>query len=934
MKRFTTLLLLLVTVLGFSQDKKGKIQNYLDENKTKFNLTNRDISDWFVESTGSSESTKIDTYWIKQRYQGIEIYNALSNVWIKNDEVINLVNGFIPNISQKTNTTTPTISVLNALHKAFESLKSKDINGQIIESISDKEFKISNGNLNDYPIKAELVFQPIGNSLKLAWNFVFYTQDMNHYWDMRIDATNGTILAKNDLVISCNFESKQAHSSENTSFYSYKNLFKQQSSSVAAQVQGGSYRVVPFNYESPNHHTRDLITNPENTTASPKGWHDTNTLAGTNTSLKYTYLRGNNVWARADYGDTEPTTHSTTSTASGYSPTSTSLTYDYAYPGTSVAANTYINAATTNLFYMNNVLHDIWYQYGFNEVNGNFQKTNHVSGASGNDFVWADAQDGSTKTTPDLNNANFNTPIDGTSPRMQMYLWSYRKVTQLLTVNSPSDIAGGKYTSDNGFNPGHVNVPVAPNMIQSDLVLMDDGTQDVNQTDNADGCTAAVNASAINGHIVVIRRSTSTANGGDPCTFVQKALMGQAAGATAVIIVNNDDTAPDSSIGMSGADSSITIPVISISLNNGEAIISKLKNNETVNAKIQSPSQLDLFVNTDGDLDNGVIAHEYGHGISTRLAGGPNNSSCLSNPEQMGEGWSDWFALMLTMHSGDVGTTARGMATFVMNEDTTGAGLRNYPYSTDMTINPETFGYTNGGTTPKFAVIAQDSDGVDYVEPHNVGEIWATILWDLTWAYVNKYGYDDNKYTGTGGNNKVMRLVLDAIKLQPCNPSFVEARDAIISADQETTGGHDYCLIWEVFARRGLGVNASSGDNSGDKYSTSAILDQVEDFTVPTPGSTPATGSNCTLSVNYFQNQELFRVYPNPTNELLNVRINNYVGKVNIQVIDINGRIVSEYKNEDFNIEKSLNLNNLQAGMYVLKVSGDSLNFTQKIMKN
>ena len=134
-------------------------------------------------------------------------------------------------------------------------------------------------------------------------------------------------------------------------------------------------------------------------------------------------------------------------------------------------------------------------------------------------------------------------------------------------------------------------------------------------------------------------------------------------------------------------------------------------------------------------------------------------------------------------------------------------------------------------------------------------------------------------------------------------------------------------MIWDVFARRGLGVNANSG-------SANSSIDETEDFTTPTPGSTPATGSNCTLSVNYFENQELFRVYPNPTNGLLNLRINNYVGKVNIQVIDINGRIVNEFKNEDFNTEKPLNLNNLQSGMYILKVSGDELNFTQKIMKN
>jgi len=173
------------------------------------------------------------------------------------------------------------------------------------------------------------------------------------------------------MVISCNFDN---HKAGNNGFSFYRNMFKDYTASSVAQVQGGSYRVVPFNYESPNHHSRDLLVNPENATASPKGWHDTNTLTGTTASLKYTYLRGNNVWARADYGDTEPTSHSTTSTANGYSPTNASLTFDYAYPGTSVAANTYIDAATTNLFYINNILHDIWYQYGFNEVNGNFQK--------------------------------------------------------------------------------------------------------------------------------------------------------------------------------------------------------------------------------------------------------------------------------------------------------------------------------------------------------------------------------------------------------------------------------------------------------------------------------------------------------------------------------------------------------------------------------
>ena len=87
-KKITSLLMVLFTILGFSQDNQGKIQNYLEQNKAKFNLTSQDISDWFIQSTGNSESTKIDYYYILQRHQGIEIHNALSNVWIKNDEII------------------------------------------------------------------------------------------------------------------------------------------------------------------------------------------------------------------------------------------------------------------------------------------------------------------------------------------------------------------------------------------------------------------------------------------------------------------------------------------------------------------------------------------------------------------------------------------------------------------------------------------------------------------------------------------------------------------------------------------------------------------------------------------------------------------------------------------------------------------------------
>jgi len=309
------------------------------------------------------------------------------------------------------------------------------------------------------------------------------------------------------------------------------------------------------------------------------------------------------------------------------------------------------------------------------------------------------------------------------------------------------------------------------------------------------------------------------------------------------------------------------------------------------------------FVNSDGDFDNVVIAHEYGHGISTRLAGGSANSSCLSGAEQMGEGWSDFFGLMMQMKAGDQPGDIRGIGTFVVSEPTNGTGIRTYPYSVDMAINPFTFADTN-----------------TEVVPHGVGSVWATVLWDLAWAYVDKYGFDPDKFNGTGGNNKVMRLVIDGLKLQPCGPTFVSGRNALIAADQATTGGADYCLIWEVFARRGLGVNASSGSSSS--------TDQIEDFTTPSPGP------NCTLSADYFSNEELIKVYPNPTKGLLNIAVNGYSGELNILVYDLNGRKVYNQLYSSFTTEQSINLQGLQTGMYILKIEGEGVSHSRKVILN
>lgn len=895
-KKSALILCCLCSFLGFSQTPLENIKKYVNDNISKIGVQPQDVSDLVIVNDFSSESTGINNYHVKQRYSGIEIYNSDSNFWIKNNQVIHGGEDFINAISQKINTTVPSITVEKGLTGALEQLNENQFAVRILESNAN-EYKLSNGVLTEDPIKAKLVyFLTDADKLRLAWSYEFYSQDTRHLWSLKVDAVNGKIIDKNDLVLSCNFipnfSEKDCSSVDDTSFT--KSLFKEENLTV---LNPGTtqYRVIPWNYESPNHSPRQLISNPEYVAnASPKGWHDANSLTGTTAALRYTTTRGNNVWARNDFAGTNSTTapNGTSPTATGTFP---NLTFDFPYIGNSDIASNYIDAANTNLFYMNNVMHDLWYQYGFNEANKNFQTNNYGRGGSQGDAVIAESQDGSQATSPNLNNSNFSTPTDGGAPRMQMYLWDVGP--PFFIVNSPADIAGAKIARDNSFNPGHIDIPQSPDGITADLVLYSDGVGD-----SSDACEPANNGAALNGKIAVIRRST--------CTFVTKVLAAQYAGAVGVIMVNN----VTGTIGMAGADATVVIPAISVTQEVGEAIIAKMQT-QTVNATLQKSSD---FLNSDGDFDNGIIAHEYGHGISSRLSG-----NCLGGSEQQGEGWSDWFWLMMQIKPGDTRYDARGIGTFAMNQPTNGIGIREYKYSTDMSVNPHTFADTND-------MWYTTSTGTQTVDVHSVGSVWAVMLWDLAWNYIDKYGYDPNIYSGTGGNNKVMRLVLDAIKLDGCNPTFVSARDAILAADLATTGGANYCMIWQTFARRGLGVGASSGGNTG----VPGIQDQVESFVEPTPGSTPATGSACTLGVDYFDTIDMLRIYPNPTNGALIIRINNYIGKVNFQVIDVNGRIVSDYKNQDFNVEKEIDISNLQLGVYVIKISGDNLNYTQKIIKN
>lgn len=936
MKKITLSLFMLAGFLGFSQDNIGIIKNHLAANLSKSSLTNQDISDLVITNDFTNADGDVLIYHVKQKINGIEVYTSDSNFLIKNGEVISGDGkNFEKNISQKTNALKPSLSITDALSRAITGLNEKTIsNVQVLEKKENNKYKLSNGLLVDDPINAQLVYYKVDNSLKLAWNYEFYSQNYKHLWFVMVDAINGKLLLKENHTLTCNFERKEPSSSiaqSETTANGFTNSFLKENKSLVFTPGTTNYKVIPYTYESPNHYKlafpastdgRTTVTNPEITTfpaaspASPNGWHNASTTIGAS-SLTYAYTRGNNVFAYTDTGNTNPAAPTTYANAS--SGTYPSLTFDYAYGGNGVAANTYQPAATTNLFYQNNMMHDIWYQYGFNEANKNFQAANFGRGGTGNDAVNAECQDASTAATPTYNNANFSTPTDGSKPRMQMYLWNIRKNSD-LHVNTGT-LSGTDYkTNDNAFSPGHVNLPIAPSVLTGTLQLVSDGSPDVSDACANATTGASLAANSMSGKIAVIRRGT--------CSFALKVKAVQNAGAIAAIVVNNDSANPTARVSMAGSDATITIPAVSMTYADGEALIASMSSG-SVSVNLSSP---EVFVNADGDFDNGIISHEYGHGISTRLSG-----NCLGGSEQMGEGWSDWFWMMLQIKPSDIsganptfadgaGVGARGMGTFAENQATTGIGIREYKYSTNMSENPHTYSATNS------MWYTDTTTSTDYIDVHAVGSVWAVILWDLAWNYMVKYGYNSDVLNTNGlnkGNNRVMKLVLDAIKIEGCNPTMVAGRDALIQADVNTTGGQDVCMIYNTFARRGVGQGASAGANSG---SVADIQDQVESFTQLTPGATPATGSACVLAVNQFDLNNTIAIYPNPTTGLFTVQISQFEGVADLEIVDINGRVVYTQKNVDFSTEKSINLAHVQSGIYIVKIKAENTSLVKKLI--
>ncbi len=647
MKKQLLLIVLLVSFMaGNAQVSKQENEAALELvklNARAIGLSASDLDNLTVSGTYLNGDAGIRMVYLQQSYRSIPVFNQMCVLAFRKSQLVSSTGSFIQYIDQLVNIQNA-IAQTSAEQAVAAALTDRSLTARgIITPVSTDGVKKVFGKLgvSTVDITTELVWLPVSDKeVRLAWQVELAPVKTPDHFLIRIDAATNQVLDKNNYTVHEHFEPVHKNISESGDHLAVESTRSATVSDIhgdgPAAVDGATYRVVPYPAESPNHPggAASLVTDP---------WTN---APGNATSLKWHYdgttyhdsTRGNNVWAQEDR-DANNNTFGKTSLSTTAQP---NLTLDYT-PNYTLAPTTTVNQqfAVNNLFYWNNIVHDITYLYGFNEPSGNFQASNQGRGGVGNDYVIADAQDAAG-----TNNANFSTPTDGNRPRMQMYL----------------------FTS------------VTPNR--------------------------------------------------------------------------------------------------------------------------------------DGDLDNGIIAHEYGHGVSNRLTGGPANTSCLSNAEQGGEGWSDYLALMTTTNWATAtvndGALAKPIGTYALAQATTGAGIRTYPYSTNMSINPWTY-----------AMLAGTGGQV-----HTIGEIWCTALWEMTWELIAIDGINPNIFNpaATGGNSAALKLVIEGMKLQPCSPGYIDARNAILKADTLFFGAKYSCAIWKAFAKRGMGTFASQG-------SSNSTTDQVADFT-------------------------------------------------------------------------------------------------------
>lgn len=757
---------LTIQAIGQSYDSQGI--RVLWDQADNLALNKNDLKEMKISSSFISDGRQY--IYLQQQYAGLEIENAIVSLVINDrHEILSIQHSLIRDLHLK---------VKNLEHQIISFDKAFSYSAAHL-GLSSKESFIKSNHLRtkqnpnvaiyskgiaskqEIPIKLMWILQD--DLLTKVYKVGIYGLEGDHYWEVVVDAHSGTILHKNDRILHCNFDdpvhrSHASRQSDNPSVGGSNqiiNIFENEHND-----ESETYNVYPLFVANPSKGERVIIENPADLLASPYGWHDIDGIHGAD----FVDTRGNNVYAQEDYNFN----NAGGKRANGGDDLNFNFEIDF-----NQGPKSYVDASLTNLFYWVNLNHDIFYRYGFDETSGNFQYSNYDRGGVGFDQVYADAQDGSGQ-----NNAQFLALEDGSPGRMEMFIWGNAQA--VLSIPGDSKAAGNWKGSESGLQGG-INT-ISRRGPQTGLLIQ--VIDDQGSSSEACSINPISNAESLEGNIALIDRGN--------CLFTEKIINAQVAGAIACVVCNNVSSG---TFTMGGTNNQIKIPAMMLSRSDCDKIKRVLKSGISLEGTVQGSGLAD---NLDSALDNVIITHEYGHGISIRLTGGRNNANCLNNSEQMGEGWSDYFGLMLTTDwMSAKPEDRRPVGNWLLQQDDQASGIRPHPYSYSKSINPMTY-----GDIKRFSV------------PHGLGAVWCSMLWDMTWEIIKLEGkVSDDIYQGDGGNNIALRLVVEGLKLQNCTPGFLDGRDAILQADNLLYEGKHHFAIWKAFARRGLGVKADQGSS-------------------------------------------------------------------------------------------------------------------------
>lgn len=271
----------------------------------------------------------------------------------------------------------------------------------------------------------------------------------------------------------------------------------------------------------------------------------------------------------------------------------------------------------------------------------------------------------------------------------------------------------------------------------------------------------------------------------------------------------------------------------------------------TNNANFNTPAdgqpprmQMYLWTGTpvrDGDLDQEVMYHELTHGTSNRLHA--NASGLGSDTAQgMGEGWSDFYAIsLLAMRTPDGDDGKRLYAMGAYDTRNYYRAIRRFPYAVKSAVA------ANGRSHNPLTLADIDpaqidvSDAAFPVAPgqatqvHNQGEVWCSALIEVRAKLIEKLGF-------ANGSQRVLQIVTDGMKLDPVNPTMLNARDSIIAADCAGFNGGDELDIWEGFRIRGMGFRASTSGIHVTENFESPNLKLLSVTATEVPGSSNGDG--------------------------------------------------------------------------------------------